>query len=312
MHISPRDILRICILSLCLIRPVAGQGLPDGVVADTLDWRRYYPLEIGNTWEYAGSETPPLLIRTIVGDTVANGNRYFIRRDSAPLHDVRTYYIRYDTAGTVVTLENIAADTASFPLPLPYSGGDFLAHFDLRSAFGDTLLHDEPGVIYVVSGGYRETITVYGEQIEVGALKCLNGFGWRECYATDIGFVRGGSLQNYTLSYANVGGKPYGTSRVTSLTADAALPSDLSIDAVFPNPTREAFQLIYAVGHPQQVRLTLVNAIGQQVHSEVLGLLPVGQHRFLHDLSGLASGIYFIRLTSETGQEATRPFLVYH
>jgi Secretion system C-terminal sorting domain len=312
MHISPRDILRICILSLCLIRPAAGQDVPDGVVADTLDWRRYYPLEIGNTWEYEGSETPPLLVRTIVGDTVANGYRYFVRHDSAPLLAVRTYYIRYDTAGTVVTLDNIAADTASFPLPLPYSGGDFLAHFDLRSAFGDTLLHEEPYTIYDVSGGYNETVTIYQEQIEVDALKCLHGDWWRECYATDIGFVQGGSLESYYLTYARIGGNQYGASRATSLSTNASLPADLVIETAFPNPTRGAIQVTFSLGNVHYVRLTLHNAIGQQVHSEVLGLLPVGQHRFSHDLSGLASGIYFISLKSETGQEATRPFLVYH
>ncbi|MDZ4701662.1 MAG: T9SS type A sorting domain-containing protein [Rhodothermales bacterium] len=317
MHFSPRQILQICILSLCLIRPAAGQGLPDGVVADTLDWRRYYPLEIGNTWEYTGIDgAPNQLIRTIVGDTVANGYRYFVRRDSIPLYVrppvVFTFYVRYDTAGTVVTLDDIAADTASLPLPFPYSGGDFLAHFDLRSAFGDTLFHDEPQVIYDVSGGYHEMVTIYGEQAKVDALKCLHGDWWRECYATDIGFVHGGSLEYYFLTYAKIAGKQYGTSHVTSLTANASPPSDLSIDAVFPNPTRETFQLVYAIGHPQQVRLTLVNALGQQIYSDVPGFLPAGQYRFLYDMSGLASGIYFIRLTSDTGREAVRSLLVYH
>jgi hypothetical protein len=142
MHAAAQRILLICALSPFLVQAAAGQNPPDSVVVDTLDWRRYYPLEIGNTWEYTGIDgAPNQLIRTIVGDTVANGYRYFVRRDSIPLYVrppvVFTYYVRYDTAGTVVTLDNIAADTASLPLPFPYSGGDFLAHFDLRSAFGD-------------------------------------------------------------------------------------------------------------------------------------------------------------------------------
>ena len=305
-------------LSLCLVRPAAGQDVPEGVVADTLDWRRYYPLEIGNTWEYSGiGGAAHLLIRSIVGDTMANGYQYFVRRDSIPLYNVRppvvfTYYVRYDTAGTVVTLEDISADTASVPLPFPYTGGDFLAHFDLKSAFGDTLLHEEPYTIYDVSGGYNETVIIFEEQIEVDALKCLHGDWWRECYATDIGFVHGGSLEYYYLTYARIGGNQYGASRATSLSTNASLPADLVIETAFPNPTRGAIQVTFSLGNVHYVRLTLHNAIGQQVHSEVLGLLPVGQHRFLHDLSGLASGIYFISLTSKTGQEATRPFLVYH
>src|SRR5690606_27699235 len=46
-------------------------------VPDTLYWKRYMPLEVGNVWEYAVSEGEPLLRQEIVQDTFFRGQRYY-------------------------------------------------------------------------------------------------------------------------------------------------------------------------------------------------------------------------------------------
>lgn len=126
---------------------VSASAQDSSVVPDTLDWQRYLPLEVGNRWEYGGLDAH---VRTIVGDTMANGHHYFIRRDSIPPVGnagpfLNTFYLRYDEAGTVRTVRDPAEDTTDVPLPPDdWSSGDFLAHFDMRMAFGDTLdLGDE-------------------------------------------------------------------------------------------------------------------------------------------------------------------------
>ncbi|MEO0558489.1 MAG: hypothetical protein AAF170_09925 [Bacteroidota bacterium] len=56
------------------------------VVPDTTDPAAYYPLEVGNRWEYepdGGSPTPYAthFRRTIIGDTLIEGETWFIQRD---------------------------------------------------------------------------------------------------------------------------------------------------------------------------------------------------------------------------------------
>lgn len=150
-------------LFLFLARVAFGQGSP--VVTDTLDWHRYYPLDVGNTWVYGGLLPS---VRTLVGDTVAHGRRYVIRRDSIPPVGtvgpfIQTFYLRYDSAGTVLTFTDVDDDTVSAPLPLRawrIDSPDFLGHFDMRTAFGDTLFYAPPDTLLSVDGGYREPVTI--------------------------------------------------------------------------------------------------------------------------------------------------------
>ncbi len=45
--------------------------------ADTLDWKRYYPLAVGNLWEYHEAEIRADQSRfTLVSDTVVGGRTY--------------------------------------------------------------------------------------------------------------------------------------------------------------------------------------------------------------------------------------------
>ncbi|HMB93621.1 MAG TPA: T9SS type A sorting domain-containing protein [Rhodothermales bacterium] len=310
-----------CILLLSLLFAGAAPAQDTLVVVDTLDWQRYYPLEIGNTWEYEGLD--PLATSTIVGDTLANGHRYFIRRDSLAVVGtlggiMHMFYLRYDTAGTVVTLPSLEADTMEVPLPVYYSRvdfPDFLAHFDMRAAFGDTLYYGAPDTLFYVWGSYNESLQIGNERVEADALKCFGGVGFilrYECYATDIGFVGGGNLYGSELKYARVGGKEYGESRAPSTAVNDPPPvAEFSILSVYPNPMREEGSVVFTLGTPERVRIELFNALGQKVRSEGMGKQLPGQHRYRINGDGLASGVYFIHLTAGTGKGAVRSVVVH-
>ncbi len=109
---------------------------------DTLDWKRYYPLDIGNVWEYHDAEARDVQIRyALVADTVANGQTYVRRQiDQAVigyfdmvLSTMRSTgfdYVRYDEGG-VIAVASVEADTVAFD---PCSDDGF--ERDLRPAFG--------------------------------------------------------------------------------------------------------------------------------------------------------------------------------
>lgn len=82
----------------------------DEVVPDTLDWHGYYPLEVGNAWEW---ETEQLVgyfrldHREIVGDTLIHDIPYFVQAEYRSVLDSGsrfsewdTTYVRYDSVRT--------------------------------------------------------------------------------------------------------------------------------------------------------------------------------------------------------------------
>ncbi len=307
----------IILLSLLLAGAAPAQDMP--VVVDTLDWQRYYPLEIGNTWEYGGLNS---YISMIIGDTLANNHRYFIRRDSTlavgtlgPF--IHTFYLRYDTAGTVVTLLSLEADTLEVPLPFHYRRvdfPDFLAHFDMRTAFGDTLYYGAPDTLYYVQGGYNARRQIGYELVEVDALKCFReqGFtaGWIECYATDIGFVGGGNLWDSDLKYARVGGIEYGSRRSTPVERAAEVPAEVSIETIYPNPFRGRATVAYRLPKPSSITVEVFNMLGQRIWREGTSVQAAGVGRYELQSREWSVGIYLVRLTTESGAQSVRSVVV--
>ncbi len=305
----------ISLLSLLFAGAALGQDTP--VVIDTLDWQRYYPLEIGNTWEYGGLNS---YVSTIVGDTLANGHRYFIQRDSilavgtlGPF--IHTFYVRYDTAGTVVTLPSLEADTVEVPVPFHniYIDVDFLMYFDMRTAFGDTLYYGAPDTLYHVQGGYNESRQIGYELVEVDALKCFReqGFtaGWIECYAADIGFVGGGNLFGSELNYAKVGGIEYGR-LPTPVEAAAEVPAQFSIETIYPNPFKGRATVAYRLPKPSSITVEVFNVLGQRIWRERSSVQAAGVGRYPLQSRAWSAGLYFVRLTTESGAQSVRSVVI--
>jgi len=66
------------VLGLLWTSLVQAQSIPD-----TLDWRRYFPLQVGNEWHYVYIWTNTLMMRTqwyIIGDTLLDNEHYFVFR----------------------------------------------------------------------------------------------------------------------------------------------------------------------------------------------------------------------------------------
>lgn len=306
----------IILLPMLLAGAAFAQDTP--VVVDTLDWQRYYPLEIGNTWEYKGLQ--PTYISTIVGDTLANDHRYFIRRDSLPPDGpvgpfVFTFYLRYDTAGTVVTLLSLEEDTVQVPLPVDYwraTFPDVLAHFDMRMAFGDTLYYAAPDTLYYVQGGYNEQLQIGSASADVDALKCLYGEGDRlfsECYATDIGLVGHGGLYYSNLEYARVGGREYGRLS-TPVEGAAVVPEQLGIETIYPNPFKGRVTVAYRLPKPSSITIEVFNVLGRRIWWEGTSVQAAGVGRFELQSREWPAGMYLVRLSTERGEQSVRSVVV--
>ncbi len=78
----------------------------------------------------------------------------------------------------------------------------------------------------------------------------------------------------------------------------------------FPNPFNPATTILYTLPHSSHVVLTVFNARGQKVRELVNRRQPAGQFPVRFDGSGLASGIYYYRLSTENGAKIGKMVLL--
>jgi hypothetical protein len=91
---------------------------------------------------------------------------------------------------------------------------------------------------------------------------------------------------------------------------DAPLPTSFSIDQNFPNPFNPSTIIRYALPQNAVVRLTVFNALGQQVMQLVNGEEEAGYHQVKFDGSRLASGVFFYRIEAGAFSQSKKLLLL--
>ena len=76
----------------------------------------------------------------------------------------------------------------------------------------------------------------------------------------------------------------------------AVLPERLTL-SVHPNPFNETTTLTFTLPIASRVELALYDLLGRQVRTVLNEVRAAGEHHVSWDASGLASGIYFVRMT---------------
>jgi len=95
---------------------------------------------------------------------------------------------------------------------------------------------------------------------------------------------------------------------VTTIATD--LPADFNLKQNYPNPFNPSTTIQYALPHRSQVMLRVYNTLGQQVAALVNDNQDAGIHDVKFDGSGLASGVYFYRLSTEAYVAAKKMLLL--
>lgn len=277
-------------------------------VSDTLDWHRYFPLSVGNTWEYNVSEGEPLLIHRIVGDSTVSGKDYFLMQRTSWDYDYvgggdeleiwwrDTLFVRHSDLGGIVQVSSPEADTTEAPTNIPY--GDGWMYFDLRTDFGDSVqVGDLDYEYYTARGGYGEAVTVNGALVTVPAVKTFIGFVIFASYAADVGLISSGNLWGPRLSYALVSGVEYGVSRDPAMHVGVERPEQSSsLVDVYPNPVLDVVSVDLGGRIPGWKSIVVVDIQGRVVQK-----LRTTGDRVNVDLRDRAPGLYMIRITGENG-----------
>jgi hypothetical protein len=296
--------------------PVAAQ--------EDVAWERFFPLEIGNVWEYGKSEDGAYGADHL--ECVPSGDaeyRFEVTGDT--LIDGNVYALVTHTHGNHAY--------PGFPGGIPGSvcamrsseGGD-IDHVSVVGVEGWSGCRWFPGFpsVFGVDEPYDPVIAHIGEDVaEVDAEKrwcrygCEDSVPYYFSYLSDIGFyqsvdVYGGhsgyfSCRMRFLTYARVNGIEYGIPSFVPVTNESeATPVAFALGEAYPNPFRSAVALTLTLPTTGPVTLEAFDVLGHRVLELDLGVQPMGETRHTIDGAALAPGMYFVRVTTASGQSATR------
>ena len=142
--------------------------------------------------------------------------------------------------------------------------------------------------------GLSETYLTFG--LDVGLVDLWNVFS-----LSGSGFI---TYTSYDLLYAEVGGVVYGTLPTANEEETAA--TDFGLGTAYPNPFRSVVTLTLSLSKSEAVTLEAFDVLGRRSFSRDLGVQAAGESRHVLDGAALPAGVYFVRATTASGEQATR------
>src|SRR5690606_33428528 len=270
------------IASVALLLALAAPALAQDPIPDTTSAWRYYPLQVGNVWQYDEVEEGPyggcwstpcrfLAEEEVVSDTLVGGQRYFVivktraqtYPEPSPPETFR-YAIRFDTLGAVVVFTDGS----------PINGGCRLDEaFPADPEVGREIECSEAAPGAMVSGGYDQEVIVGGDTVTT-ALKAYTYFTGTVVetrYAAGLGLLyyvseELGSFER-ALRYVRVGGVEYGEHIPLAGEPPAGRPAPLTL-TTHPNPFLDRVTLDLTVPSPQAVTVEVFDVLGRRVYAE--------------------------------------------
>lgn len=91
--------------------------------------------------------------------------------------------------------------------------------------------------------------------------------------------------------------------------ADTEIPGPFRLHGVYPNPITTTATIEFELDRSTNVRLTIYDILGREVHTLPVGIRHVGRNNLQWDASNLTRGIYLLRMSTET-QTHTRTVVV--
>ncbi|MEM6646173.1 MAG: DUF1501 domain-containing protein [Bacteroidota bacterium] len=138
-------------------------------------------------------------------------------------------------------------------------------------------------------------------------------FDYRQVYASILnGWFGLSAADTQTVlgrSYTTIPVLP-GLTTGTSTAPSDTPRSPTGLQAPYPNPARSRTTVPFTLASPSRVRLGVFDVTGRPVRSIFEGMRGTGTHTVPLDLSGLAAGLYLVRLQTPQRQYATRLVVV--
>jgi hypothetical protein len=96
----------------------------------------------------------------------------------------------------------------------------------------------------------------------------------------------------------------------TDVTEGEPLPSKSVLLTNYPNPFNPTTTILFSLPEPSQTQIVVYNTLGQKVMTLLDEFCTAGEHTVRLDASGLATGVYFYRLTTSRYAETRKLLLL--
>ena len=299
---------------------------PDSVaVADTLDPSGYFPLQVGNVWEYitqdsgffAGASRTEISTDTLIAELqfFKLKRTFFIEE---PIHSSilipqpgAPLYRTFVDEKLVAWAPEVGLVTLEMGFDKPFN-----------SCFVDPHSPPDLGVI-AVAGGYGGSFSIMegdtSRTITVPALKSIGTIHSGAEYAHGIGAIGGGAEVTVVteLVFARIDGNEMGTRLDSLLNIQVAIedvpdvfPGSIQLQT-YPNPLHNSTTLAFTLDQPGAVILRIVDVLGRTVAQPLARtFFSAGSHELVWDAEGLSSGVYFAHLVVDQRHQVVTKLLV--
>ena len=116
--------------------------------------------------------------------------------------------------------------------------------------------------------------------------------------------IAGDNLSDIQTSAVNAQIKYDGMNMTTVISNKGVL--DMDVMVVYPNPANDKSVIDITIVEAALVELKIVNIFGQEIKVVTAEKMQAGAHRFVHDLSSIASGLYYYQLTVGTKKQVKK------
>jgi len=264
---------------------VAAQ-VPDSI----LQALNYFPLQVGNRWQYryGSPDLSYVETRTVTGEaTMANGRRYAVVKSMNSIGGASTDYLRPDSSdGVIYRYDPFYAGQFGFP------DGEIPRFMPVTSAGSREV---EAGLLRLACSGIGTT-ELLGVSVSTNWCNWTHGY-WHEFHYLGDGIGPYSILTSvegeawaHDLVWYDVNGQTAGT----YVGIERDLPESDEVATVYPNPAEDHVTLRIPSGAPGPVNTSLYDRIGRRVLSLQVDR-PTLESELVLDVSRLPPGVYLGR-----------------
>jgi hypothetical protein len=263
--------------------------------SDYLIAQDFYPLEVGNRWDYE--------VSTWTGNNSKTVSYYSIEVISDSLFsNGKTYYVLSDydlSEGKYVRADE-----------------DFIYYYDENSFEEDTLYHlnvqigdnweEQFSSTFYISVEDIDTTDLFSKISRVIVYR-LDGLLLKYVNLSDLfgpynfyfpGEPPGTSNTTKTLIGGTISGEEFGEPLSAKGQNNSAL-KDFSLSQNFPNPFNPETKINFSIPEMNYVTLKVYDVLGNEIETLVNDEKPAGTYQVSFDASGKPSGVYFFQIKSK-------------
>ncbi|HQJ45507.1 MAG TPA: FlgD immunoglobulin-like domain containing protein [Ignavibacteriaceae bacterium] len=275
------------------------------VKKQTVDWKEFYPLHIGNYWVYEGfSGSIPIINSVrIIGDTVMPDNNYYyvVKEIDHTFGYTSLSLQRLDSLGRIFHWE-------------PWNNSA-KQYFEFSNIVGDTLKSKFDGFIYRLNNKYINNITGL---FELNYLLYPDVINAQDHYALGLGLYQTtGEMNLLECTGAFINGEIiWGDTTISSIEENNLQNSrEFLLYPCYPNPFNPSTTIKFYINQSSYTTIKVSSVLGKEIKLLLEENLPAGEHNVQwngkdNEGSTLPSGIYFIQMKADEYQQTIKTVLL--